>query len=116
MNYAPIKMGGFKEQPYLNWRYHYDGMLDVQSSDISLSPDKSQFDSRLKCESDKDLLDNYISESAFFEAVKDGAIITIAIQSEEIETLSFKQELSATLNYHGQELELNNNKLLIDFI
>ena len=19
MNYAPIKMGGFKEQPYLNW-------------------------------------------------------------------------------------------------
>ena len=22
MNYAPIKMGGFKEQPYLNWRYH----------------------------------------------------------------------------------------------
>ena len=65
---------------------------------------------------DKDLLDNYISESAFFEAVKDGAIITIAIQSEEIETLSFKQELSATLNYHGQELELNNNKLLIDFI
>ena len=53
MNYAPIKMGGFKEQPYLNWRYHYDGMLDVQSSDISLSPDKSQFDSRLKCESDE---------------------------------------------------------------